>query len=412
MESLSFALLHPSPDYWQRFLAINQELAKQPGQALVLAFQDTGQFQCSKCGQCCVGNWEVPVSQAYYQQWLKPLQELSGHAEPLRKKSDRDATFYAVIPQQPGVQRCLFLQDDNLCKIHQKLGPEALPTTCQTYPRLITAHANQELQFYGLLNSCRTSARALTQASPLTYALTPTPAPRPPRQSPEMPRPALNLWIALILDTLEVPGLSIREHQRAMGHAIYQLLQQDRIDERWIHQVRDQQLAYLHSTNPPPDPKQLAGQAYRKLYTRLFIHHTFAPVAETLQQWYVYPAEIPTLSPTEAKLLHDMIQRYLQHLVIGYRYWVSGLLNLAQEHYVWSIYTAAIQALAVAFMAQRKETLNASHIIRAMNEIERQWTHDQPFFEDSGFHQVPLQECLTYLMLMAEFDLTAPAHTS
>lgn len=408
VESSSFTLLEPQPTYWQAFLNLNHQLGKNPDQALILAFQDATDFACSKCGQCCTGSWEVPVSEAYYQQWLAPLQALVPAQEPLRKKAGGNAHFYAVIPQQPNAQRCLFLQPDNLCHIHQQLGPEALPTTCQTYPRLITAHANQQLQFSGLLNSCRTAARALSAPAPLTYRIVPAPPPRPARQQPEMPIPALNLWIGLILDTLDTPHLSLRERQRAMGHALYQLIQQESVDETWIQQVHPQQQAYLNSLVAAPDPQQLAVHAYRKLYTRLFIHPAFAPVAATLQQWYVQPVQIPVLTPEEAALLHDMLQRYLQRLVIGYRYWVSGLLHVVQEHYVWSIYVAAIQAMAVALKTQRQEPLNTSHIIRAINEMERQWTHDQGFFDDSGFQHLPLQESLTYLMLMSDFDLTAP----
>ena len=90
------------------------------------------QFQClaGACPHTCCEKWEVVIdeeSAAFYQTVPGDL------GEKLRSALQVDEEGDFCFPLDGG--RCLFLDGDNLCEIHRKLGEAATSVTCREHPR-------------------------------------------------------------------------------------------------------------------------------------------------------------------------------------------------------------------------------------------------------------------------------------
>lgn len=90
------------------------------------------QFRClaGACPHSCCEQWEVVIDEehaALYGQVDGPLGEKLRTA--LQTDDDGDLCFAL------NGGRCPFLDDENLCEIHRRLGEEATSVTCQEHPR-------------------------------------------------------------------------------------------------------------------------------------------------------------------------------------------------------------------------------------------------------------------------------------
>lgn len=91
-------------------------------------------FRClaGDCPHSCCEQWEVVIDDAHaalYGQVTGPL------GEKLRAALQSDAEGDLCFALNGG--RCPFLDDENLCEIHRRLGEEATSITCQEHPRFI-----------------------------------------------------------------------------------------------------------------------------------------------------------------------------------------------------------------------------------------------------------------------------------
>ena len=89
-------------------------------------------FRClaGQCPHSCCEKWEVvidPETAQFYQEVPGDL------GEKLRGALQRDEEGDLCFPLNGG--RCPFLDGENLCEIHKKLGQEATSITCQAHPR-------------------------------------------------------------------------------------------------------------------------------------------------------------------------------------------------------------------------------------------------------------------------------------
>lgn len=87
---------------------------------------------------CCVG-WRVDIDKEKYLTYkkiqdeeLKPLFEKKVNRKHNQKS---DASYGNIKMNRDG--RCPFLDENNLCMIHRKLGEEYLSDTCTYYPRIV-----------------------------------------------------------------------------------------------------------------------------------------------------------------------------------------------------------------------------------------------------------------------------------
>ena len=87
-------------------------------------------WDCHRCGDCCrtyaVGVTDEERERILQQGWMSDL--TFGH-EPLKPDGKGGHTL-----NQTADGRCVFLGDDNLCRIHAKFGPAAKPFACRLYP--------------------------------------------------------------------------------------------------------------------------------------------------------------------------------------------------------------------------------------------------------------------------------------
>jgi lysine-N-methylase len=99
-------------------------------------------WDCHQCGSCCTDYW-VPVSdeeraRIQAQAWenepeFKGVKLFIPYSWPWRRKYR--------LAQTKG-DRCIFLSDQGLCKIHAKFGLEAKPFACRLYPYILVPHGD------------------------------------------------------------------------------------------------------------------------------------------------------------------------------------------------------------------------------------------------------------------------------
>lgn len=83
-------------------------------------------FTCQSCGRCCQ-MWTITVDQSKVEQlrteWPNGFR---------RRRGEGDAYSTCMVRG-----RCYFLEDDNRCRIHNKLGYNAKPEGCKAFPLLV-----------------------------------------------------------------------------------------------------------------------------------------------------------------------------------------------------------------------------------------------------------------------------------
>ena len=107
-------------------------------------------YQCRHTGACCSSGWDIPVEREM------PLRNAlaSGRLRipeaaitSILAESGAVSCFRAVPGLPHGAKvvlssdssgRCIFLDADRRCAIHRQLGPEALPSACRDFPRVVT----------------------------------------------------------------------------------------------------------------------------------------------------------------------------------------------------------------------------------------------------------------------------------
>lgn len=128
------------------------------------------QFHClaGACPHSCCRGWEVAVDEetaAFYRALPGPLGQRLRSA--LRTEDGED--FFA--PAADG--RCPFWDDDGLCAIHRRLGPERTSEVCRSHPRFIEDYGT--LRETTLRASCPEACRLLLSSdAPLTFPMAET----------------------------------------------------------------------------------------------------------------------------------------------------------------------------------------------------------------------------------------------
>ena len=99
----------------------------------IIVLDNHEKWDCHMCGMCCRGSL-VPLSKAD----VERLRNQKWEEEPdyrnvrimVRQRGKQNSFRLAHRPDGS----CVFLGEDGLCRIHAKLGLEAKPTICQTFP--------------------------------------------------------------------------------------------------------------------------------------------------------------------------------------------------------------------------------------------------------------------------------------
>lgn len=99
-------------------------------------------WDCHQCGNCCTDYW-VPVTpeerRRIEQQGWSQLPEFQGI--PLFVRYGPFWRRRWRLNQREG-DRCIFLDENGLCRIHAKFGPDAKPFACRLYPYVLVPVGN------------------------------------------------------------------------------------------------------------------------------------------------------------------------------------------------------------------------------------------------------------------------------
>jgi Fe-S-cluster containining protein len=92
-------------------------------------------FDCHGCGACCRSHWRMTVTEPEIERFIHhdwPAEDPRFQDGVLEGKVGADGTLTMKL-KQIGI-RCIFLDDDEGCRIHKVLGPAAKPDGCQLFP--------------------------------------------------------------------------------------------------------------------------------------------------------------------------------------------------------------------------------------------------------------------------------------
>jgi len=100
-------------------------------------------FDCHACGFCCSSGHDLgPITEAdrariLAVEWVGVLPGVRGPEDLFREAGrDRAGRPRLLLAQRSG--RCVFLDDENLCAVHKRLGRDAKPHMCRLFPFAIT----------------------------------------------------------------------------------------------------------------------------------------------------------------------------------------------------------------------------------------------------------------------------------
>lgn len=85
-------------------------------------------YDCAGCGLCCLRGWEIGCTKAEKEK----LDAVTWDHLPVQEAFVRRREGYRFALQENG--RCGFLDEENRCRIHSRLGMKAKAYTCRAYP--------------------------------------------------------------------------------------------------------------------------------------------------------------------------------------------------------------------------------------------------------------------------------------
>lgn len=118
-------------------------------------------FNCigSECRDHCCKNWDILLDKPSVNRYLKSsvieIKNLASENIDVTRKSFAN---WGTMKLQPS-GNCAFLDEERLCKIHGRLGADALSNTCSTYPRTSRIFKNEQQKTLSL--SCPEATRQL-----------------------------------------------------------------------------------------------------------------------------------------------------------------------------------------------------------------------------------------------------------
>lgn len=396
--------------YFEHMRRITRQLRAQPTLLLELESESFGEFACTKCGECCLLPWQIHISKEYYDAWsgvfaAHPSGRFADAFQILAKPSK---DVYAGIARQPGGYRCVFLEPDNSCYIHNEHGPEALSVVCTEYPRMHKPMANY-YSSYQLMNSCQAVPELMSRFPGLCYRFRRMPSPQPliqPELIPDYPgRMESYLLIGLMLDLLELPQpesqiakwrLFLPALEWMDGLGMSKLTETDLVR---IRQDLGDRAGFAGLDLPDPDQQRRALQ-----WTRVFLtDHTGS---ETWLKERLAKQDWPELGENEKRLLDHYLGLYLRSRILGMPYWdfFVGKLTLWQQMLLLAIQLAALQVLALYFSRNQNLPLSEQHLQRAINVVGFRLEQRKELAEELQFKNLEASQCYSGIAILLSLD--------
>lgn len=356
--------------YLNYFENLNAQLRQSPRQGLHLHWQQSPGFACLRCGQGCRTPWRIEVTQHYYETWgprlaaffqapLESLLEIVPEPTPLR---------YAALKKNPAdPMACVFLNADQLCRIHQAWGPEAKPPVCWQYP---LNRSGMDWPFYqseGLALSCRGVGQDLGQPAELKYQWRPLPPQAPPQvafrfsQHSLLSRPAFHLFLGTALDLLERP----------IAHWLPQLEQLLRTAFLLrLPVLEPAHLRVLAAQTAPAQPDRMRASALELARDFLTVGAIGAKAdLQAFKHWLSSTELTQPLPSEQAAPLAAALKGWLQRQIVASNHLLTGDLSCLQQGLVWSVEVLLISYFR-RFLAETAPELTAqAQQVKAINQI-------------------------------------------
>ncbi|MCR5507637.1 MAG: flagellin lysine-N-methylase [Lachnospiraceae bacterium] len=124
----------------------------------VLSIESYDDFECigGECPITCCGDWTIRIDDKTAEYYRNVDGEFGDELREGIDFTEDGARF-----KMTGNKKCIFLNENRLCKIYRKLGPDKLCFVCRNYPRSIFQVG--DILFCGLANSCPEVNRMIMQ---------------------------------------------------------------------------------------------------------------------------------------------------------------------------------------------------------------------------------------------------------
>lgn len=372
----------PVRSWFDFFVAQIPSLQQHPDKMLLLEWQDFQEFQCSGCGDCCKAPWRILIDQAYCETWEEHFENHpSGRfKQPFTRLENPTAENHANIRRQTDGNRCVFLEDDNLCFIHKHYGPAALPSLCQSFPRAQFAKPRHQYQLRVLTGACPDVPLLWRQALPLQVTV--VPAPPTHQGTPELTEKLL-LWLGITLDSLlqATPVRGVKE----LGLSLEQLL-----------------------AIQPLQHNRLLPAVYREHMRRLsmppldFGLHSPEPAqdwaGQLLIEWKL-PAMPPSLKGDwlNTDVWQRCCRQYLLQRSSLLPHMVSDWSETYQEYLMQVIYLVMLHVLMANYSQQNPDSTVMQGIQWALHHLDQKiFHHHSGWVRNQGITKLSSQECLEW----------------
>jgi Fe-S-cluster containining protein len=179
-------------------------------------------YRCGHSGACCSSGWPIPIETPQRMLLDRAVADgrLTASAVHMEHGENLPAGVAGVLKAEPGGTCVAYDRDARRCRIHAAAGHDALPVSCQQFPRVSVV--DRDGAFVTLSAYCPTVARALTTSAELSWRVIRAPgsfAPftvegldardaLPPLLRPGMlmTRDGYRTWETRVIETLSMDG--------------------------------------------------------------------------------------------------------------------------------------------------------------------------------------------------------------
>lgn len=388
---------------------VEQLIARQPlRHVLMLETEAKQHFSCSGCAECCQRPWAVDVSKDYVDRWGAIFeQDPSGsYVRPFELTPQRN--HYAEIRKKHGTHECLFLQDDRTCMIQSRYGHDALPQTCQMFPRYENWFGSYMGRF--MVNSCP-DVNGLTQLYPrMAYriaviedrawdALS--------RSTHPMGIENGLLWLGWQLDLLTRPAVwtpveRLRFLQQQLARLNPQRLGQLLPQTFDLFELQLQQQLATPDATPPSARREEQALQWLIHFTR-----RYSAIQSFLQQLRYAHRQIPRLSAAEQQRLNQFLGHYLFYRLCSQQIFHQSepVSVFFQSYFILSVHVALWQFLVLYYRQRDGGELQDVHMTRAANLVGYRFEHDRNFALQHDMYRMAPQYCMEGMATLLSFDL-------
>jgi Fe-S-cluster containining protein len=128
-------------------------------------------YGCRHSGACCTAGWTIPIESPAFERVRLHLGEQKTALHFTRVGALPEGTAAIVGVREDGA--CAFFESDRgrLCAIHRELGPDALPSACRQFPRVVV-HDPRGMRI-SLSHFCPSAAALLMAPAPASIVAAP-----------------------------------------------------------------------------------------------------------------------------------------------------------------------------------------------------------------------------------------------